>query len=147
MINLQKLADDLNLTIVERRGAHRSGYAPNDQTIVLKPGMRGRVLRSVLAHEIGHHVLGHRPTEFGLIRSRQERSANEWAARFLIDIHSYREVEHLRDGNVPTMAHDLNVTPELVIAYQGTLERIGTSVYVRPRMGAGQWEQCEDVMR
>lgn len=108
--------------------------------------MRGRVLRSVLTHEIAHHVLGHLPTEFGPIRSRQERAANMWAAAYLIELDQYREAEHVREGDVPSMAYDLNVTPELVIAYQSTLERLGTYVYVRPRMGVGQWEHREDAL-
>ena len=83
-MDIWNLAADLGLTVRERRGVHRSGYAPGANHIDLTPGMRGRVLRGVMCHEIAHHVLGHRPTDFGLIRKRQEAAANLWAAQALI---------------------------------------------------------------
>ncbi len=139
MMQLWNLATDLGLTVVERRGVHRSGYRPGDNTIHLTPGMRGRVLRSVLAHEIAHHVLGHHPTDFGPIRKRQEAEANRWAARHLITPEAYAEAERDRDGHLPSMAFDLNVSDELVAIDRQYLLRTETAVYVRPRMGAGQW--------
>lgn len=139
MIDLWQLASDLGLEIVERRGIHSSGYAPDDNHVELRPGMRGRVLRSVLGHEIGHHVLGHRPTDFGPIRKRQEHQANAWAALQLIEPAAYAESEHLRSGHVPSIAFDLNVSDELVVVYRASLLRTERATYVHPRMGAGQW--------
>lgn len=141
MQTLTDLAADLGLTIVEKRIAHASGYRPSDRTIFLTPGMSRRVTRSVLAHEIAHHVLEHRPTPHGPVRWRQERQANEWAARQLISHDAYVEVESLRDGHRASMAHDLDVADELVDAYRGMLQRIGDTVYMKPRMGAGMWER------
>jgi len=125
MLGLLKLAEELGLVVVEQRGrgSDRSCYSPEARTIRLTPRMSGRTARSVLAHEIAHHVLGHQPTPYGPLRARQERGANEWAARHLIALNCYIEVERLRDGHVPSMACDLDVAPELVIAYQGILER------------------------
>lgn len=136
---LLALAAELGLTVIEKRVAHTSGYHPGDRRIYLTPGMKRRTARSVLAHEIAHHVLGHHPTEFGPIRARQERAANEWAAVHLIDHDAYAEVERLRDGHVPSMSHDLDVAPELVAAYRSMLQRIGDTVYLAPKMGAGQF--------
>lgn len=136
---LMRLAHDLGLTVVERRGPHQSGYAPDDHTIRLTPGLPRRIGRSVLAHELAHHVLGHRPTHHGPIRLRQERHANEWAAHHLIHHDHYREVELLRDGHEGAMAHDLDVAPELLAVYRRMLARIGDTVYVEPRMGAEQF--------
>lgn len=107
--------------------------------------MRGRVLRGVMFHEIGHHILGHRPTEFGLIRKRQEHAANLWAAHTLITPESYAEAEHARDGRITGMAIDLNVPDEFVLIYQQTLLRTERATYVRPRMGAGQWDHRIEV--
>lgn len=144
-MDVWKLADDLGLTVRERRGTHRSGYVPGDNHIDLTPGMRGRVLRGVICHEIGHHVLGHRPTEFGLIRKRQEQSANVWAAHTLITPDAYAEAEQHRNGHVTSMAIELNVPDELVVIYRSTLLRTDQATYVRPRMGAAQFDHRVEV--
>jgi hypothetical protein len=144
-MDIWKLADDLGLTVRERRGTHRSGYAPDDNHIDLTPGMRGRVLRGVMCHEIGHHVLGHRPTEFGLVRKRQEFAANAWAAHTLITPEAYAEAEQHRGGHVTAMAIDLNVPDELVVVYQRTLLRTDQATYVRPRLGAAQFAHRVEV--
>jgi hypothetical protein len=107
--------------------------------------MRGRNLRGVLCHEIGHHVLGHYPTEFGLIRKRQEHAANLWAAHTLITPEAYADAERTRDGRITGMAIDLNVPDELVVIYRASLLRTDRATYVRPRMGAGQWAHKIEV--
>lgn len=134
-----KLADDLGLHVREARGPHVSGYQAGENFIRLTPGMRGRVLRSVLAHEIGHHVLGHLPTHLGPLRRRQERAANEWAALQLITPDAYATAEAEHGGHAKTMAVALNVADELVLVYQSLLTRIDSTVYVAPRMGTGQY--------
>lgn len=138
-IDVWQLATDMGLTVRERRGTHRSGYAPDANYINLTPGMRGRVLRGVMCHEIGHHALGHRPTEFGPIRRRQEHEANRWAAHTLITPDAYADAERARNGHVTSMAVDLNLPDELVVIYRSSLLRTDQATYVLPRMGAGQW--------
>lgn len=142
---LLQLADDLGLTVVERNVRHTSGYRPGDRTIYLTPRMPRRAARSVLAHEIAHHVLEHRPSQFGPVRSRQEREANEWAASHLISRESYIETERLREGHLESMAFDLDVAAELLAVYRSMMRRIGDTVYMDARMGAGQWAHREDV--
>lgn len=122
-MDLYLLARDLGLTVIEQPGKHLGGYRPDDNTIRLTPNLPQRAARSVLAHEIGHHLLGHRPTPFGPLRARQERAADEWAARHLITLDGYREAEMLRDGHLPSIAHDLGVAYELAVAYQRILAR------------------------
>lgn len=133
------LAADLGLDVRERRGTHRSGYAPGVNYIDITPGMRGRVLRGVMYHEIGHHVLGHRPTEFGLMRKRQETATNCWAVQQLITPDAYAEAERRHDGHLKSMAVELYVPDEFVMIYRNILLRTDTSVYVAPRLGSGQW--------
>lgn len=145
MEDLLKLADELGLTVIEAYGKHTGGYRPGERVIRLQPGMRRRVARSVLAHEIAHHLLEHRPTEFGPVRYRQERHANEWAAQHLIDHQHYIEVERLRDGHEPSMAHDLDVAPEILSVYRGMLQRLGDRIYFDPHMGAGMWTHRHEV--
>lgn len=128
MESLQRLADDLGLTVIEEHGEHLGGYRPDDRVVRLRPGLPVRAARSVLAHEIAHHVLNHNPTPFGPLRKRQERAANEWAARLLIDLDDYKTAELIRDGHVPSMAFDLEVVPELVTAFQSLIERARLAV-------------------
>lgn len=139
------LAADLGLEVREKRGIHRSGYAPGADYIEITPGMRGRVLRGVMYHEIGHHVLGHHPTDFGLIRKRQEQAANLWAIHQLITPETYAEAERSRDGHITGMAIDLNVPDEFVVLYRQILLRTEQATYVRPRMGAGQFTHRVEV--
>ncbi len=144
-MDVWKLAADLGLHVVEHNGDHVSGYWPDEMIIRLSPGMSARTTRSVLCHEIAHHVLGHRPTRFGPVRRRQEDEANEWAATHLITPDAYAEAERLHGGHLETMAHTLDVAPELAAAFRAMLVRIGDTVYVRPRMGAGMWRHRVEV--
>lgn len=144
-MDVWNLAADMGLTVRERRGAHGSGYAPNANHIELTPGMRGRVLRGVMCHEIAHHVLGHRPSDFGLIRKRQEAAANAWAAQTLIAPGAYAEAEQNHGGHVTSMAIALNVPDELVVVFRSLLLRTEGAVYVDPRMGAGQFAHRIEV--
>ena len=136
-------ADQLGLTVVEHHGPHTSGYRPGDHSVHLRPGMRGRILQSVLAHEIAHHILGHLPTDSRPERARQEAAANRWAALHLIDPEAYAAAERARNGHTKSMAVDLHVADELVDVYQQHLARIGDTVYVAPKMGAGQYDHRE----
>ncbi len=139
MQELLTLAKELGLTVIERKGAKRGGYHDSSKTIRLNPSMSWRLARSILAHEIGHAVYGDEHSMFGPERARQEKRADEWAARHLITPASYAEAEARRGVHAASLAHDLGVTVELVEAYQRVLQRIGNAVYVEPRMGAGQF--------
>lgn len=134
------LAATLGLTIIEERGAHAGGFRPGEATIRLLPGLTARDRRSVLAHEIGHYVLGHVPCPAGILHARQERSASEWAADRLISLAAYRDAENVREGHLESIAHDLDVHPKIAAVYRDMLARIGDAVYLRPRMGLGQWD-------
>ncbi|GAA4762252.1 ImmA/IrrE family metallo-endopeptidase [Microbacterium gilvum] len=145
MHDLLKLAHDLGMEVYEGHGKHLGGYRPGENRIRIRPGLFRRDARGVLAHELGHVVLEHRPTQLGLLRKRQELAADEWAACYLIDRDRYAEVERLRDGHLASMAFDLDVVPELVRAYQRRLLRLGDVLYVAPRMGSGQWDEKHDI--
>jgi hypothetical protein len=145
MQQLLALADELGLTVSEKRGRHAGGYHHGSRTVRLDPGLPRRVARSVLAHEIAHHVFGDTTAAHGPARARQERRANEWAAMRLISLDAYAAAERMRDGHAPSMAHDLCVTTELVEAFRALLARIGDTTYVQAKMGAGQFALKADV--
>ncbi|WP_100813914.1 ImmA/IrrE family metallo-endopeptidase [Microbacterium lacus] len=123
MDDLISLANELGLTVVERAGRKLGGYNASTMSIRLDPGMTRRTARSVLAHEIAHHIFGDVPAAHGPVRARQERRANEWAALYLIQLEAFMEAERLRDGHTASMAFDLNVTAELVEAFRRVVLR------------------------
>ncbi len=85
--------------------------------------MSRRTARSVLAHELGHAHLGHLPTRHPAFRARQERQADEWAARRLITPSAYAAAEQLRGTHLASLAFELDVTIEIVLAFQRVLSR------------------------
>lgn len=140
-IRLFDIADSLGVTI-HYRALHddRDGqYVHASKAIHLRPGLHARHHRSVLAHELAHAVFGDVPSRFGPVTAKQERRAEEWAALRLIDHDDYRQLEHAYGPHSSGIAQELGVMTSIVKAYQGLLHRIGTTTYVDPRMGAGQW--------
>lgn len=123
MEQLLQLIEQHGLRLVERRGASRGGFEPSTSTIRIEPGMSTRATCSVLAHELGHAVLGHVPTSDRSVRGRQEQRADEWAARLLISPRSYADAEQLRGPHAASLAFELGVTVEIVLAYQRLLRR------------------------
>jgi len=95
------------------------------------------VLRGVLAHEIGHHVLGHRPTASGLLRKRQKHAANLWAALRLITPGAYAEAEQLREGYLAGVTLKLSVTDDL--------DDVAKRLDERPAAVERAWRSLEKV--
>lgn len=90
-------------------------YVPDHSLIILRPRMRATTERCVLAHEIGHHLHGDRPRE-DLWSERQERRADEYAARQLIDRKRLREAA-LLSPDPGQWALELGVTGDILTAY------------------------------
>lgn len=111
----------------------------------LRPGMNARLHRCVLAHELGHHALAHTPTRFGPVHAKQERAAEEWGALRLITLDDYRHVEEIHAGHLGAMSLDLGVMRSTLEAFQRVLLRLGDTVYVQPKMGAGMFAHREDI--
>ena len=114
-------------------------YIHARRLIRLHQGMPRRLRRSVLAHETAHAVFEDVPSHFGPANARQERRADEWAALRLISTADYVRAEQLHEGHDEGIAVELDVTIDLIEAYRGLLLRIGDSVYIDAKMGAGQF--------
>lgn len=144
---LADLAEQAGVTIeYARLSPGRDGeYLHRRKTIRLRPGMSARLHRSVLAHELAHAAFADVPSKFGPVHAKQERRAEEWAALRLIDLDEYRHLEHIHHGHAGAIALDLGVMRSIVLAYQGLLERIGDTTYLRPKMGAGNWLHREEI--
>lgn len=144
---LQELADSAGIRIEyaalppDRDGEYRHKH----RVIRLRRGMAARLHRSVLAHELAHAAFGDVPSRLGPVMAKQERRAEEWAALRLIHLDDYRHAEAVHDGHTGAIAYDLGVVRSIVEAYQRVLQRVGDTVYVRPKMGAGQWMHAEEL--
>lgn len=140
MHHLVDMATALGIVIEYVPMLRRDGEYRHDlKRIRLRLGMTTRLERSILAHELGHAVFGDVPSRFGPVNAKQERRADEWAARQLIHVDDYRLAEEIHNGHVPAMAHDLGVISRLITAYQGILLRLGPTTYLDPRLGARQY--------
>lgn len=111
------------------------------RTIRIRPGLHARHHRCVLAHELGHAAFGDIPSLHGPVNAKQERRAEEWAAMRLISLDDYQRAEIIHGGHAGAMALELGVMRSTVLAYRAALIRLGGTVYLRPRMGIGQWDQ------
>ncbi len=146
MQHLIDLAETNGITIEYAPLKHRDGEYRHDlKRIRLREGMNYRLERSTLAHELAHAAFGDQPSKFGPVTAKQERRADEWAAWQLITLSTYREAEQLHNGHIPSMAHELGVISRLVEAAQRLLLRTENAVYIKPRMGTGNWEDRIEV--
>lgn len=118
---------------------HPGCYSDPRRHIEVLDGMDPVKTLSAFAHEAGHAALCHVPSLFDHVTARQERAADEWAAHFLIDPTEYRLAEAKYGTRVDWIAQELGVLKRLVVAFEHTLDRIGNTVYVNPRMGARQY--------
>lgn len=142
MKDLHNLATALGIRIEYADLTHldRDGDSNIDtRTIRLQTGMLQRLERSVLAHEIAHIIRGDRHTMFGYYDKRDERRADEWAALHLIDLIEYQIAEAKFGNNIEYIAQELNVMDWVVEAFERMLLRVGNEIYIRSKMGAGQW--------
>lgn len=140
MESLFDIADRLGVRIEWAALRSRDGEYRHDLCLIrLRYGMTERLERWTLAHEIGHALHGDMRTCNDRVSSKQERRADEWAARHLIQLERYREVEALRDGHVASMAHDLGIVSRGIVSFQNVLERLGDHVYLKPQHGVGQF--------
>lgn len=120
-------------------------YDHDERLMKIQHDLMFRRYVSTLAHETCHAVFSDVKSRFGPVNAKQERRAEEWAALFLIPLDEYRRQEARHDGHVEAMAIALNVTVELVETYRGLLFRHGDTVYVGPRMGAGEFHSRVEV--
>lgn len=140
MLALYDFAESIDVTVEFAPLRTRDGEYRNDlRRIRLREGLSERRTRWAFGHELGHAVLEHELLIFGLADPRQERAADEWAARFFIELDRFREVEEFRNGHVPSMAKDFGIVSRGITTYQRMLARLGDEVYLKPKHGVGQY--------
>jgi hypothetical protein len=131
---------DVTIEFGELSSLQRIGdYCNHTRVVRIQDGMLYRKTRSVLAHELGHATYRDEPSALEHVNRRMELRADEWAAHFLISEDAYRDATEKFGQHAPSIAQELCVLERLVAAFERTLERVGDTVYINPRMGAGQW--------
>lgn len=91
-------------------------YVADESLILLRPKMRAAVERSVLAHEIAHHLLGHTSAQPGVWGLKQEHAADRWAATALIDDRRLRDLARATPDRA-RWAIELGVSGDLLDVY------------------------------
>ncbi|MDN6705323.1 ImmA/IrrE family metallo-endopeptidase [Corynebacterium glyciniphilum] len=106
-------AKNHGIEVGDHHGGEKGRRHP-DGSITLRSNLGPLARRCTLAHELGHQEHGHEPTPDPVMHARQERQADEYAARMLIDPDSYREAESLHGPHAGAIAWHLGVTRHLV---------------------------------
>lgn len=124
MERLLALAEERGIYVAYRPLRRIAYYMHSERLIVLNSRKTDSVLRSALAHELGHAHYGH-GAHGG---PRDEREADQYAARLLISPDAYAAAEALVGEHPGALARELGVTRRLV-----ELRREDFARTVRPR--------------
>ncbi|WBU37933.1 ImmA/IrrE family metallo-endopeptidase [Homoserinibacter sp. YIM 151385] len=109
-------AEVLGLRVETARMGHDGLWLPDEGLVLLRPGLLAIQERCILAHEIGHAVLGHRAST-----PRTEAAADRYAAERLVDRAAL--LDSMRaTGDATRWSLELGVTRKVLGVY---LERHG----------------------
>ena len=122
-VDLHRLAESMGVTLRRHNGGKKGWYDHATRTISTRRGMSIQQYRSVLAHELGHAAHGDTPTGNGHYDQRQERRADEYAARLLISPAEFEAAATWHRGHLPAIADELEVTKHLLKTWQSLYER------------------------
>lgn len=123
---LHTIAEHLGVAVRWHTGGPKGLWVPDLRTITLREGMGWRKERCTLAHELGHATHGDQPTRDPRLHARQERRADEWAARLLITPEALASAEELHGPHDGALAVELGVTIHMIRVCRGLHERIIT---------------------
>lgn len=106
-------AEEQGLRVVWRDLGRRSGELTRGGLVVVNPKKSDLTQRVTLAHEVGHHWHGHDWTRTHDVE-RDERQADLYAARLLIDPHAMERAAAVAGHHPGAIARELGVTARLV---------------------------------
>ncbi len=96
----------------------RGWWCPAERVILLDERLDRRTARCVLAHELGHALLGHTGAppfgDVGWLAVRQEAQADRWAARRLLRGTDVTRVLATFPDDCEAAAQELDVTVEVL---------------------------------
>ncbi|WP_018024129.1 ImmA/IrrE family metallo-endopeptidase [Corynebacterium ulceribovis] len=128
MIDLDHLAVQLGVTVVEHDGGTKGYYDHSARTISLRRDLLDVPRRCTLAHELGHAVHGDTLTGITHLDRAMERRADRFAANLLIDPAAYRAAE-AQCSHPGHIARELGVTLHLLEVWQTMHQRIKEHEY------------------
>lgn len=123
---LHALAEHLGVAVTYHHSGPKGLYVAEGRFITLRDGMGWRKLRSTFAHELGHAMNDDQPTSDPVLRARQERRADQVAARLLIAPCTYARAEQTVGHHPGALAIELGVTTHIIDTWQKIHERITT---------------------
>lgn len=132
-VELHLLAEHMGVQLRRHTGGYPGWYDHHRQIISTRRGQSISQYRSVLAHELGHAAHGDTPTGNGHYDQRQERRADEYAARLLINPHDFEAAAIWHHGHLPAIADELEVTQHILKTWQSLHERAAALPPVTPR--------------
>lgn len=113
-VELHLLAESMGVQLRRHTGGPPGWYDHHRRVISTRRGQSIGQYKSVLAHELGHAAHGDTPTGNGHYDQRQERRADEYAARLLINPHDFEAAATWHHGHLPAIADELEVTKHLL---------------------------------
>lgn len=123
--DLARIALALGVKIVEGQPIRGKGhYEHHRQRIVMRPGLSEVQYRCTLSHELGHAYWRDEPTGDARYDARQERAADQFAARLLIHERDVRIAETIHGPRWGAIAHELGVTEQLLTVWRGLHQRV-----------------------
>lgn len=120
---LHLLAESMGVQLKRHTGGCPGWYDHRRRIISTRRGQSISQYKSVLAHELGHAAHGDTPTGNGHFDQRQERRADEYAARLLINPTDFESAAIWHHGHLPAIADELEVTQHLLKTWQSLYER------------------------
>lgn len=122
-VELHLLAESMGVQLRRHTGGPPGWYDHRRRIISTRRGQSINQYRSVLAHELGHAAHGDTPTGNGHYDQRQERRADEYAARLLISPVEFEAAATWHHGHLPAIADELEVTQHLLRTWTALTER------------------------
>lgn len=110
-----ELATRSDIDLRWQKMADRVGqYEHHLRRITLDPRMPRRQMRSVLCHELRHAEAGDEHTICGRTNLRQEQSADQRAARLLVDVRDLAKAMIIHECHHSAVAVELRVSDRLL---------------------------------
>lgn len=117
-VELHLLAESMGVQLQRHTGGHPGWYDHHRRIISTRRGQSISQYKSVLAHELGHAAHRDTPTGNGHFDQRQERRADEYAARLLINPTDFESAAIWHHGHLPAIADELEVTQHILKTWQ-----------------------------
>lgn len=121
--DLARLADDMGVLLTRHDSGPKGFYDDATRTISTRRGLPIAQYKSTLAHELAHAHYRDVPTGSRLYDLRQERRADKWAARLLLQDVDLALVLTEHSGHLAPAAHDLEITVRLLKIHLTQLEK------------------------